>query len=149
MRQMNWAQALPLKIRANAFIKVSGVRVAREANISDSGKQVWALIQRRTAFLCRNKDKKNFHISNFWLIDSMGENDPSGSDSSVNFYPGPTLMISITCICWHGGTEQSSLQLLCRLLPPSLPLPCRCHPPPPVAAAPSLHHLWAPALSWQ
>lgn len=49
-----------MKIRASAFIKVSGLRVARDANISDWGKQVWALTQRRTAFLCRTKTKKYF-----------------------------------------------------------------------------------------
>ncbi len=49
--RMEMRQALPLKIRASVYIKVSGVRVDRDANISDSGKQLWALIQRRTAFL--------------------------------------------------------------------------------------------------
>lgn len=39
MSQMNGARALPLKMRASVFIKVSGLRVDREANISDSGKQ--------------------------------------------------------------------------------------------------------------
>lgn len=48
---------LPLKIRAIVFIRVSGVRVDRAANASDSGKQVWALMQRRTAFLHRREGK--------------------------------------------------------------------------------------------
>lgn len=53
-------------------------------------------------------------------------------------------LLSVTCICWHEGTEQSSPQLLCHLFPHLLP---HCCPPP--AAAPSLLHLWAPAQSWQ
>jgi len=52
---VNRVQGLPLNIRASVSIKVSGVRVDREANLSDSGKQPWALIQRRTAFLQRRK----------------------------------------------------------------------------------------------
>lgn len=50
--------ASPLNISPSTFIKVSGVRVDRGANISDSGKQVWALIERRTAFLYRKTRKK-------------------------------------------------------------------------------------------
>lgn len=48
---------LPLKIRAIVFIRVSGVGVDRDANTSDSGKQVWALKQRRTAFLHRKEER--------------------------------------------------------------------------------------------
>lgn len=46
---------IPLKSRASVSIRVSGVTVDREANISDSGKQLCALTQRRTAFLWREK----------------------------------------------------------------------------------------------
>lgn len=49
--QPHWVQLLPLKIRASVSIIFSGVRVDREANISDSGKQLWALILSCTAFL--------------------------------------------------------------------------------------------------
>lgn len=58
---MECVMASPLKISPSTFIKVSGVRVDREANISDSGKQVWALIERRTALLYR-KDKDKINI---------------------------------------------------------------------------------------
>lgn len=51
MHQLECLMASPLKISPSTLIKVSAVRVDRDANISDSGKQVWALIQRRTAFL--------------------------------------------------------------------------------------------------
>lgn len=65
---------LPLKIRAIVFIRVSGVRVDRDANTSDSGKQVWALKQRRTAFL---KGKKGEEVYlKFMLIDSLSEEGP-------------------------------------------------------------------------
>lgn len=53
-----------MKIRASVYIKVSGVRVDREANISDSGKQAWALIQRRTAFL--QERKRKVYTSHRW-----------------------------------------------------------------------------------
>lgn len=57
---MKCLMASPLKISPSVLINVSAVRVEREANISESGKQVWALIQRRTALLYRkNKDIKN------------------------------------------------------------------------------------------
>lgn len=51
MHQMECFMASPLKISPSTLISVSAVRVDRDANISDSGKQVWALIQRRTALL--------------------------------------------------------------------------------------------------
>lgn len=94
-----------MKIRASVFIKVSGVRMEREANISDSGKQVWALIQRRTAFLYRTKGKNIFtfvlHISIFLLVDSIGGKDPPRSYILVNILLKQTLLISstITCTC--------------------------------------------------
>lgn len=61
MHQMECVMASPLKISPSTFIKDSGVRVDREANISDSGKQVWALIESRTALLYR-KDKDKINI---------------------------------------------------------------------------------------
>lgn len=52
--------------------------------------------------------------------------------STRNTCPG------ITCICWHGGTGQFLLQLLCHFLPPY------CFPPLPPAAAASLFQSPAP-----
>lgn len=52
------------------FIRVSGVKVDRDANTSDSGKQVWALKHRRTAFLYGGQEREGVYLK-FMLIDGL------------------------------------------------------------------------------
>lgn len=78
---------------------------------------------------CREGREKTLHLY-CCLIDSVEEMNK----------PWPTFVMSLTCICWHGGTEQPSLQSLCRPLPPHPG--CRLHPPSPL-------HLSARARPWQ
>lgn len=95
------AATLPLKIRAIVFIRVSGVRVDRAANTSDSGKQVWALIQRRTAFLHRRKGRGEgweTHVK-FTLIDSLSEEGPLVWWPCSRLITTATTSITVTCTC--------------------------------------------------
>lgn len=86
MHQTEYLMASPLNISPSTFIKVSGVRVDRGANISDSGKQVWALIERRTALLYR-KTRKNKSTNLFLSTYQYRKKYSAGSDNSVIFSP--------------------------------------------------------------
>lgn len=75
----------PLKISASVSISDSGVRVDRDENLSDSGKQLWALTQRRTAFLHSGQRWEIKHFSVAVWIKITDADTLSTSTSTLDY----------------------------------------------------------------